>query len=71
METTVKVIAAATVILAAVGFAAVINFSLGESDKMDCLTWQQEATQYSQFYLTKDEAAQCQSYNIVVNAPVK
>lgn len=44
--------------------------SMDKSAKIDCPHWQNQATQYSGFYLTKWQAEQCKSVNIIVNAPI-
>jgi hypothetical protein len=56
-------------IVAVCSLAFLMNFSVDESEKMDCLTWQNEVS-LAAFYLTPSQSAQCHHYNILINAPV-
>jgi len=58
---------AGLVILMAYGFVK----ALDGQDQVQCYQWQQQATQFKGFYLTKDEAAQCAYWKIPVTAPIQ
>lgn len=50
---------------------AVINIAVNRQDAHECLQWQAEAQEYTGFYLTQDQALQCMSQGIKIDAPVK
>ena len=62
------------------GFAVVVMclllsaaFVIGwnREERVECLTWQQQATQFKGFYLTHWQAEQCAAHDIVINAPIQ
>lgn len=61
-------------IIGAVAFGATLLWALGhamnQNDIAQCYRWQEQATQYKGFYLTKAEAAQCEYWKINIGAPV-
>lgn len=58
-------------VIGVLGLGYVTNVSVNRSEVNDCLTWQQEASQYPKFYLVQWQADQCAAHNITINAPVK
>lgn len=59
-----------------IGIAAIILLAfmfvkgMDKQAEADCIKWQQEATEYVGYYLTEWQAAQCEHYQITVDAPV-
>ena len=45
--------------------------ALNAEEHTDCYKWQQQAKNYEDFYLTKQDKAQCDRWNIKINAPIK
>lgn len=50
-------------------FAAVV-VGIDRSAKAECLKWQGDAEKYEKYYIVEWQAEQCQSYDIIINAPV-
>jgi hypothetical protein len=76
METTkrewVELIITVLVLGSAIAFGIwALVFGTGKQDQADCYQWQREAATYPLFYLTKDQKAQCDYWQIKVAAPVK
>lgn len=67
MKTTLKI---AAIALATIAFAAALNAGLNKQEEVDCYTWQKQAKEYQNFYLTTWQAEQCEAHGIEVDAPV-
>lgn len=71
MEKISTIIALAIVI---VGTGAIIlmgaNGAMSGQEEFECNQWQSQAKTYENFYITKWQKAQCDHYNITIEAPV-
>lgn len=61
-----------------IGFIAVVFFvafvfskAFDRVEKVECMKWQSQASEFVGFYLTKAQAEQCTHHNIIVNAEVR
>ncbi len=54
-----------------ISFMFALNYGMDKSAKVDCLHWQAQSEEFTQFYLTKWQSEQCNSVGIIINAPVK
>ncbi len=54
-----------------VGFINLIGISADRQAVVDCTGWQQEAAQYQTFWITPNQKEECDSVNLIINAPVR
>lgn len=66
-----KLIAAAALILLATATFFGMGEGLNRHEVAECLEWQQWADEYQGFYLTEWQKAQCDHYEITIDAPVR
>lgn len=55
---------------AGTGLGLMIVHAVDQQDKIDCLTWAQQADVYPAFFITQGEKDQCDYWKIPVAAPV-
>lgn len=58
-------------IMAMALFVWVGDIALNKNAKVECLQWQAQAEEFSQFYIVQWQKEQCDSVGIFVGAPVK
>lgn len=51
-------------------FITLMLSAVNRGELNECLTWQNEAEQYADYYLTGWQAAQCAAHGVTINAPV-
>ena len=62
-------------VLAVIGIACVlavtVGYSIEKSAEIECETWAKYAKQYPLFYITPTQKAQCDHYEVEINAEVR
>jgi hypothetical protein len=54
-----------------IGVGKLIAIGMDRNEVHECLKWQQQSFEYEgTFYLTKWQAMQCQSWNVVIDAKI-
>jgi len=59
----------AFIVVAGLGWIALT--ALNNKEIYECKTWAGDAVQYSEFYIVKWQKVECDSHQIIINAPVK
>lgn len=65
------IITTAVAILFLLVMLPIMNEGLKRHETAECLEWQQWANEYSEFYLTEWQDAQCTHYGITIDAPAR
>lgn len=58
-------------IIVTIAVTLMISDSLFKTEKFECYQLQNQAGEYTDFYITQWQKDQCDSYDIIINAPVK
>ena len=58
-------------IVIVVVFLIVGGIGLKVQERSECLQWEAQAEQYSDYYITKWQKDQCDNYKVEIKAPIK
>lgn len=60
------------VIVSLVGvFVWAVLIGLNKQDRVDCITWENQAKEFQGFFLTKAQDEQCRALGIIINTDIK
>lgn len=52
-------------------FGSLAYIGVDRNERMECEYWQNEATRYPSYYLTRWQKDQCDHYGVSIEAPVR
>lgn len=52
-------------------FAVALSVGLSKQEKVECITWQNQAKEYPDFYITDWQDKQCRANGIIIDADIK
>ena len=54
-----------------VAFLFILNMGMNKNEVVECLKWQNQASEYPSFYLLQWQRDQCEAHNISIDAIIK
>lgn len=67
----VRLSAGVAVVFIVIVFVVAISIGVSKQEKVECITWQNQAKEYPNYYITHWQDQQCRSIGIIINTEVK